>query len=92
MAHVVAANKLTEIRILARARESLPSGKSSGVTEAGERQWFWWLDSTVTDVPQFYRVQIDVAPGEDQKEEPLYTLVAYMSADLKSQEDPGAAQ
>ena len=31
---------------------------------------------------QFYRVQIDVAADEEQGETPLFTLVAFLSADL----------
>lgn len=92
MAHVVAANKLVEVRILARAREALVQGKSSGVTLIEEREWFWWLDSTTTEVPNFFRVQIDVALAQEDKEQSLYTLVAFLSADLDAQETPSDAQ
>ncbi len=91
MAHVVAANKLVEVRILSRAQEALVQGKSSGVTQIEDREWFWWLDSTPTEVPKFFRLQIDVALAQEDKEQPLYTLVAYLSADLDAQEASGDA-
>ena len=34
-------------------------------------------------VPKFFRIEIKVALSEDQQEEPLYTLTAFMSSDLK---------
>lgn len=85
LAHMVAANKLTELRILSRARQSLLQGKDGGVAQMGERDWYWWLQSETTEVEQFYRVEINVALDEAARENPLYTLVAFMSADLGSE-------
>jgi general secretion pathway protein I len=95
MAHMVAANKLEEVRIMARARESLLQGRDSGTERMADRDWYWWLSSTPTEVAQFYRVEIDVGLSEAQREQPLYTLVAFFSADLRSeqeQEPPGDGQ
>jgi general secretion pathway protein I len=85
LAHMVAANKLTELRILSRARRSLLQGKDGGVAQMGEREWYWWLQSEATEVEQFYRVEINVALDEAARDNPLYTLVAFMSADLGSE-------
>lgn len=85
LAHMVAANKLTELRILSRARQSLLQGKDGGVAQMGEREWYWWLQSEATEVEQFYRVEINVALDEAARDNPLYTLVAFMSADLGSE-------
>ncbi|MEJ2530798.1 MAG: type II secretion system minor pseudopilin GspI [Halioglobus sp.] len=87
MAHMVAANKLEEVRILARARESLLQGRDSGTEQMADRDWFWWVSSTPTEVAQFYRVEIDVGLSETQREQPLYTLVAFLSADLRSEQE-----
>ena len=84
LAHMVAANKLAETRILAAARQSLLKGKDSGVAELAERDWYWWLESTATEVPEFYRIEIHVAASEEQRDNPLYTLVAFLSADLNT--------
>lgn len=82
MAHAVAANKLSEVRILAVARGDLLKGLESGITTMGERDWYWWMESKLTEVPLFYRLQIDVALNEEDAESPLYTLVAFLPADL----------
>lgn len=83
VAKLVAANKLVEIRLLARARRSLLEGRDSGVTEMGDREWYWWIESKATDVAQFRRLQIDIATSEADEKQPLYTLVAFMGFDLK---------
>ena len=82
MTHAVAANKLSEVRILAVARGDLLKGLESGITTMGERDWYWWMESKLTEVPLFYRLQIDVALDEEDAESPLYTLVAFLPADL----------
>ena len=87
-AQLVAVNKLTEIRILAKANGSLLSGRENGQAQMADRQWYWWVESTVTEVPEFYRVAISVGLEEEQPDQTLHTLVAYLSADLRT-EDAG---
>lgn len=82
LAQMVAANKLAELRILSRARESLLEGSDSGVSEMAGRDWYWWLESQPTEVPAFYRVEIDVALDEQDRSAPLFTLVAFLNGDL----------
>ena len=90
MAHAVAANKLSEIRILALARGDLLKGRESGMVTMTGRDWYWWMESELTEVPLFYRVEIDVALAEDGADSPLYTLVAFLPADLQAEvEVPG---
>jgi len=87
LAHMVAANKLSEVRILGDATQSLIRGRDSGVAQMADRQWFWWLDSQPTEVANFYRIEIVVAGGEEQREQALYSLVAFLSADLESESE-----
>jgi general secretion pathway protein I len=87
LANMVAANKLSEIRILSRATQNLLRGKDSGVSQMVDRDWYWWLDSQPTEVDNFYRVEITVALQEEQRERPLHTLVAFLSADLRSESE-----
>ncbi|QFU75020.1 type II secretion system protein GspI [Halioglobus maricola] len=87
LAHVVAENKLAELRLLSRVRQELFKGKESGSEEMAGREWYWWLESAATEVPDFYRVEIDVALDQGDAEEPLYTLVAFLSGDLASLQD-----
>jgi general secretion pathway protein I len=81
LAHMVAANQLTEIRILAEATRRLPEGSDSGVREMAGREWYWWRQSSKTELPNFYRIEIRVARAE--ADEPLITLAAFLSSDLE---------
>ena len=85
MAQMVAANKFEELRILSRAGQSLLQGKESGVSSMAGREWYWWLESQPTEANNFYRVAIDVAADEEQGATPLFTLVAFLSADLRAE-------
>lgn len=92
LANIVAANKLEEIRLIAKATRKLPSGEGSGVRELADRQWYWWRESTPQpDNPNFYRIEISVAQAEELIDEPLITLVAFMSADFKLDELKGGS-
>lgn len=84
VAQMVAANKLAELRILSRARQSLFQGSDSGVSEMAGREWYWWLQSQPTEVPAFYRVEIDVALDEGDRGAPLFSLVAFLNGDLQA--------
>ena len=88
LAHMVASNKLTELRILSKARQSLISGKDSGVAQMADREWYWWLETKATEVQQFSRVEIIVARDETLREQSLYTLVAFLSSDLRVEPEP----
>lgn len=91
-AQMIAANKLTEVRLNARARSSLFQGSESGVSEFAGRDWFWQVASEATEVPQFFRIEITVGLGDDPQAQPLQTLVAFMSADLARDLDPPAQE
>ena len=91
MAHLVATNKLAELRIISRARQGLLQGRDSGVMEMADREWYWWLESQPTEVDQFYRLEISVAVDEEGQEQPLHTLVAFFSADLRTETESADA-
>lgn len=87
LAGMVAANKLTEIRMVTRARQELQRGEDSGVSELAGREWFWRVDSQPTEVDQFFRVEVTVSDAaEEESAEPLARLVAFMLADLRQSE------
>jgi general secretion pathway protein I len=83
IAHIVAANKLTEIRLLSRARGQLLKGKDEGSAEMAGRQWNWQLNSTESELPKFYRVEVKVFPSEVADASALYTLVGFISTDMQ---------
>lgn len=83
MARMVAANKLTEIRLLSRARQSLLlTGEDSGEVEFAQRDWYWRLRTIETELPNFYRMDIEVATVDGPDAPALFTLSAFMNADL----------
>ena len=88
LAHMVASNKLTELRIQSKASQNLVNGKDSGVAQMAEREWYWWMEIQATEVQQFSRVEIIVARNETLREQPLYTLVAFLSSDLRVEPEP----
>ena len=91
LAHMVAANKLAEVRIMARAREQLLKGKDSGTTVFGDRDWDWDINSTETELPNFYRLEIKVSEAGAEEGTALYTLVGFLSADLKGDNSQSAS-
>jgi len=93
LAQLVADNKLEELRILSRAGQSLLQGEDSGTSTLAGRDWYWWLATEPTEVTNFYRVEIDVAVVEEQRDQPLYTRVAFFSTDFNTEpETDGAGQ
>ncbi|MCB1844262.1 MAG: type II secretion system minor pseudopilin GspI, partial [Halioglobus sp.] len=89
IAHGVAVNKLAEMRLTVAASRSLQPGRTSGQTRMAERDWFWWIDTQPAPggIDQFYRTEIRVALEQARRDQPLYSLVAYMSGDLQTEAD-----
>ena len=90
MAQLVAVNKMTEFRLVSLARRELSTGRETGSATMADREWFWAVESTPTEVPQFFRVMVSVG-GDEQSAVPeraLYSLVAYLSADLRIDATP----
>ena len=83
LAHMVAANKLQEMRLVIASTRTLTAGKDGGAARMADRDWYWWVETKPTAVDQFFRVEISVAQEEKQREHPLYTLTAFMSGDLQ---------
>ncbi len=77
VAQWVASNRMEETRIRAQRLQQVVTGKRSGVTTLADRDWFWWLESTPTEVENFNRIEVRVSLVEDEDAQPLYTLVAF---------------
>ena len=84
LAYMVAENKLAEIRLVIGSTRNLSAGKDSGLASMADRDWYWWVDTKATEVDKFFRVDITVSLEEEQQEQPLYTLSAFMSGDLEA--------
>jgi general secretion pathway protein I len=89
-AQTVALNKLEEVRILAKATGNLLRGRESGATELANRQWYWWIESTPSQAPEFYRMAISVGLNEQEPDNTLHTLIAFFHADLQTDQGDGA--
>ena len=80
IAQWVASNKLTENRIQLARNDVLYRGERNGVTEMAGRDWYWWTTSEPTEVEDFYRLEIVVSDAEEQRDQPLFSLVGYLHA------------
>jgi len=78
-AHAVAANKLTELRLLAAAQNVVLDGSESGSATMSGRDWYWRVETKETALAEFQRVEVSVRASEDENESPLYTLVAFFT-------------
>ena len=84
LAYMVAENKLAEIRLVIGSTRNLSAGKDSGLASMADRDWYWWVETKATEVEKFFRVDITVSLDEQQQEQPLYMLSAFMSGDLET--------
>ncbi len=86
LAQMVASNQLAEMRLVIAATRELKRKKADGSVEFADRQWFWRSAIEPTEVARFFRLEVKVADEEGDKAAPLYTLVAFMSADVQTAE------
>lgn len=85
LAQMVASNRLAEMRLVIAATRELNRDKADGRLEFADREWFWRSAIEPTgQVPNFFRLEVAVATREGEDAEPLYTLVAFMSADVRT--------
>jgi general secretion pathway protein I len=77
IAQWVASNTLTETRIQLARNKPLVPGKRSGVVAMAQRDWYWWLETTATEVEDFYRVEVKVAASEEAQDTPLIRLNGF---------------
>ena len=85
MAQLVAVNKLTEFRLLTQARRELSAGRDTGTSAMAGRDWFWNLEVSATELPQFFKVAVSVGRAEQSTAagDALYSLSAFLSADMR---------
>ena len=84
LAYMVAENKLAEMRLIISLTRNLSAGKDSGLASMADRDWYWWVETKTTEMEKFFRVDITVSLDEEQQEQPLYTLSAFMSGELET--------
>lgn len=87
LAQMVAANRLTELRLALRqgSGQRLNSNLSGSETLAN-RDWFWTVSTQNTEVPGFSRIEVQVRGREADDAPALHTIVAFVSLEG----EPGA--
>ena len=80
----VAANRLSELRLVAGAKGSLQTRRVSGTEELAGRSWYWWSKGVETEVPGFFRYEIVVSDQEDGEASPVHTLDGYLAQERPS--------
>ncbi len=78
LAHWVAMNKMTELRLQNDYLDYLPSDKKEGSVMLAEREWFWTLETkkTVSDI--VLRVDIKVRKTDDEKDQAFATVSTFL--------------
>ncbi len=84
LARLVAGNRLTELRLALRGGRGSLQRRLSGSDTLAERDWYWQIETTATEVPEFSRVEIRVSDREGENADSLFTLVAFLSAEGES--------
>ncbi len=79
IAQWVASNQLTQARIEIAKTKLVFQGERQGVSSMDGREWYWWLSSSKTEVEDFYRLEVRVAPQEQGQDQPLHTLTGFVS-------------
>lgn len=81
LASWVAANKMSELRLVSASRQGLPANDVSGEVEFASRRWYWWVDQETTELPRLVRVTVRVATDPDDRDQSLYTLKALLASE-----------
>ena len=74
IAHWVAMNRLTEVRLAATPPAT---DTSSGTAEMAGQQWRWTQNVTETDVESMLRIDINVAPADADEKSSLASVTGF---------------
>lgn len=77
LAHWVAMNKLTEVRLLPNAP---PTDKSSDDVEMAGREWRWTMEVKQTPVESIRRIEISVRPKEAPETSSMASITGFFGA------------
>ena len=75
LAHWVAENRLTQLRLQKSVTQTLFKGKDSGTETLAGVEWQWQVVSSETELSGLYRYDITVSNSE---KEPLAVLVGFV--------------
>lgn len=84
MAHWVAMNKMTELRLQNEYLDYLPSDKKEGSVMLAEREWFWTLETKKTLSEIVLRVDIKVRKTDDEKDQAFATVSTFLQLPVEA--------
>lgn len=87
VAQWVASNQLVQIRIEVAKTQRVFRGEREGVSTMAGRDWHWWVISGATEVEDFYRIEVRVALEDSDRDQPLHTLIGFVSGPAGASSD-----
>lgn len=79
LASWVAANKLSELRLVVAGGGELPSDELAGETTLAGRDWRWRVNQQATQLPGFTRITVSVEAISDGADADQHRLSAFMA-------------
>lgn len=82
IAQWVAADRVAEVRLAVAKQRRASVGVIAGESERVGRSWYWRSEIQETPVPGFMRLTVTVTAEDDEEESVLYTLDAFLNAEV----------
>lgn len=77
IAHWVAMNKMTELRLQNAHKQYLPKDRKNGSVDMLGREWFWYLSTQKTSEELLLEVTVRVSASRDDDDTALASVVNY---------------
>ncbi len=87
IAQWVASNQMAQTRIEVAKTGLVFRGEREGVSTMTGRDWYWWINSSATDVDDFRRLTVSVALEPSHRDQPLHTLTGFVSGPAPDNND-----
>lgn len=84
IAQWVAADRVAEVRLAVAKQQRAKEGVIAGESERAGRNWYWRSEVQGTPVPGFMRLTVTVTAEEAEEDSVLYTLDAFLNAEVVS--------
>lgn len=75
----VAANRMAEIRLVTARTGAVSTGRVNGESEMAGNTWYWRTLTEESQIPGFYRVDIEVLKSADEEAASIATLSAFLA-------------
>ena len=82
VAQWVAADRVAEVRLAVAKQRRASEGVIAGESERAGRTWYWRSEIQETPVPGFMRLTVTVTSEEGEGDAALYTLDAFLNAEV----------